>query len=182
VLQCVAVCCSVLQCVAVCCSVLQSSIFDDIVIDKRQIMYIVAVCVAVCCSMLHCVLQRVLPCVAVCYRMLPCVAVCCSVAVCCRVLQCVAVRCSVRTNLIWYFTTRRCAVLQYVAVCCNLLQYVCSNLTWCLKTHEIDEPKVHSWKAVYLAAVCVAACCSVLHWVAVRYHVLQCAECVFICV
>jgi len=97
VLQRVAVCCSMLQCVAVCCSVLQNLIFDDIVIDRRQIIYIVAVCVAVCCSMLQCVLQRVLPCVVVCCRVLPCVAVCCSVAV----------RCSVRTNLIWYVKTRQ---------------------------------------------------------------------------
>ena len=74
-----------------------------------------------------------------------------------------------------------CIGLQCVTVCCSVLSvflFVCSNLTWCLKTRQIDEPKVYERNAFArraLQKVCVAEC--VVVRVCCSQSVLQC-QCV----
>jgi len=131
-----------LQYVAMCCSVLQ--------------------CVAVCCSVLQCVavymdehsLREVWPRVPA-----PCVAVLLQyVAVCCR---CVAVIMDEHSLcVVWPRIPAQCVavLLQYVAVSCSVLQFIWMSIVsvW------FGSENLHS------VLQCIAACCNVLHCVAVN--------------
>ena len=81
--------------------------------------------------------------------------------------QCVAVRCSVC-----------CSMLQCVTVCCNMLQCVAVCILRGVSRVQsiLPTPKVSvQGQSTIVVLRCVALCCAVLRFVAVRCTVLQCS-------
>jgi len=166
-----------LQYVAVCCSVLQ--------------------CAAVSCSVLHCVAVSRLYYLFSQGRLHAGANTCCSmlqyVTVCCSVLRCVAVFCTMLQCHDFTTTTYSvhgdctevpirvavcCSMLQYVAVC-NIMQIVvvCHSILRCVAViNTVLQCILFLYVATtaeYRAASCVAVCCSLLQFVAVRCNVVQ---------